>query len=575
MKLFTKMKVKRNWLPRALPLTILMLILLLPTAVDAEDFYIMGRVYSALTLGVGEEVPENPLSSIPPTEIIGKNLVAKVTRNLVKVRVVKESDNSKLGEFLVTNKGGYLINFNKPLPPGMTTFPVRFIVEELVTGSVLLKSDKQELTPGPAANKRFLLIPEDATEIDNDREFAPAVTPPDLYTAIFTRVGKIEVSTEVGGATVFLIDPDSGEATVPSSIATSLYIPEYKNAPFGGNLFIFGAFSKDFYYPTGPHNYYYRIKIKNLTTLTETYMNHPLEKTRYRVDFTTGRVYTAREKLGPDTIEGVSNCYRLTPIAVSNDVFYSFPDLVALWPTGINGGLNGKYQLTLEVVDLPTGGGPYPYPPPAIPGFKPLPNYTSLTLHLDNVAPQAKILRLDPSDSFATPRVYRTSAGTLISEDLIDGTPPGTPLGSFPSDYGGTANPICMILNLQEPIPAFTKYLTFKLTAYHSNGYLRYWFFKYKRNDEDDYNTLLGKTYDCPTPPPPGCTMKDYPGAMINSTQTALTGFQDKFLYIKNARLGPAGGCAYRFVIGASTRTTDGYHYLRYDWSEDLHYVQR
>jgi hypothetical protein len=395
-------------------------------------------------------------------------------------------------------------------------------------------------------------------EIDSGIEYAFCPVP-GKNTAIFTRVGKIEVATEVGGSPYDLIDSD-GLANVPPVVATDLHIPQYQDAPFGGNLFLFGALSKKYYYSGLLHQYYYRIRIdqfqKGIGYVFFKYMDAPLKKTKYTVNFTTGKVDTARVTLGPRTVKGIDNCYAPTPIAVSSDVFWSFPDLLALWPTG---GLNGKYQLTLEVIDLPILGPPVPDPPPLEATFQAV-DQTDLTLCLDNVRPDADILELCCSAG-DTPLVYSPPPDVTGGKDFRT-----TMLGGA-SNYAAVPNPKCSILNLTKTKDC----LAFKLTGYHQNGHLRYWYFKYKRND-GSYHVVIGKKYNGTTD-----LMEDYVSGMpIAYTMTDDHGFQDMYLYLNKDYLGPeSDGCAYRFVIGAATRTTDGYHYLRYDWDEDLHYIQR
>ena len=71
--------------------------------------------------------------------------------------------------------------------------------------------------------------------------------------------------------------------------------------------------------------------------------------------------------------------------------------------------------------------------------------------------------------------------------------------------------------------------------------------------------------------------MVDHPGALVSSAQSSPGGFTNQFLYLDSAHLQPSGtpvsSCAYRFLIQAATRTTDGYHYLRYRQDQDLHFV--
>ncbi len=538
--------IKRNLLPGVLLLATAVVLVILPlaTMVKAAQYHVWGRVYSASPLDEDEECPANPLTGVPAEQIIGNDMYAQIPRNLVKVRVIKENGSQELGSYIVTQDGGYLISFNIP----ETTIAAKFIIEELATSKVLFESEAEELLewkpPVNPPNIRYILLPESLTEIGDGREFAICPVP-GKYTAIFTRVGKIEVATEVGGVTLPQIEPTTGLVNVVTSVAGELHIPPYQDAPLGGNLFIFGAFSSGLYKP-GPGRYY-RIRVDNLDTSTTTYMDDSLVKTKYTVNLLASppTVTTERVALGPATIGGTPNCYELTPLSVGNE-FWSFPDLLALWRTG---GLNGNYRLTLEIVGIPPTD------------FIPVPDYTGLRVHLDNLSPLARILPLY-SGAGDTPRIYTPGPAVPSPDDLLNSM-----LGA-PADYGSIPNPICSILEYTNP----DHHLAFKLNAHHSNGFMRYWHFKFKRND-GNYQTVIGKKYNGTTN-----LMEDYSGVKIPlSGYTSDQGFQDKYLYLNNTQvdLGSPDGCAYRFVIRAATRATDGYHYLRWSGDEDLHYLKK
>lgn len=532
----TQKNINRNSLSWILPLTVLLLISLLSSTSSAADYFVWGRVYCASTLTEDQEEPPNPLTGVPPEQIIGDAMFAVTPRNLVEVKIVRASNGSELGNYIVSHDGGYLVSFNTAASGDIE---VRFIVEELATNETLLQSDPVVLSPWPASNILFLLV-QSLYEVAGDREFAPA-PPTGKYTAVFTRVGNIE---EVD------INDVNGLADDTSA---------YPDSPFGGTLNIFGAFSKDLYSMSPP--VYYRIRIdKYGPPSPPVYMNDALVKTKYTVNFTTGTVDTKSETLGPWTVSGIPNCYLLTPIAVSNNEFWSFPDLVARWNTG---SFNDKYKLTFEVVGLTN---------PA--DFVPIPDSTDLTLQIDNIAPVAQILPLDPTD-YDTPRVY--TPGAVPGEDLTSSL-----LGAFPGNYGGAlVDPTCMILNLESPPD---KYLAFKLTGYHANGYLRHWRFWFERNDKNNA-ILIGKRYDGASN-----SMVDYftnpadptgsVATLIHSNQENEHGFQEMYLYVSNGNLAPSSvsapaSCGYRFVIRAATRTTNGYYYLRWDCDQDIHYLQR
>jgi hypothetical protein len=514
-----------------------------PITAHAADYFVVGRAYSAAPLAPGEPVPTSPLSGATADQVIGDNLIASVPRNLVRVRVLSAADGQEFASYITRQDGGYLASFSAPAGGAS----VRFVVEELATSKQLLYSEPNTVTA--PVSIRYLLLDEVPSEVDGGRDFAPPAPPPAMYTAIFTRVGKIELATEVGGVTQHLIDPATGLANVPASVASELAIPQYEDAPFGGNLYVFGAFSQDLYSIPGVC---YKIRIypdPNDHTVWD-YMDDELVKTRYTVDFTIGTVDTERVSLGPKTVGATTGCYELTPIAASNNVFWSFPDLVALWRTA---GLDGDFELEFEFHGLPI---------PA--DFALIPDFSDVTLRLDNVAPVAVIQPLQAGD-FDTPRVY-TPGPVPPSSDLLPAL-----LGGFPVDYGGAGDPTCLIFSLQPAAPP--KFLAFRLTASHTNSFLRYWSFFFQRNDTQNA-VVFGKRYDGVTN-----SMVDLPGVLVSSAQTSTAGFADRYLYLDSAHLQPSGtpvsSCAYRFLIHAATRTTDGYQYLRYRQDQDLHYVQK
>ncbi|MBN2443137.1 MAG: hypothetical protein JXJ04_17385 [Spirochaetales bacterium] len=525
---------------------LLLSLIIVPFISHAANYYVWGRVYSARLLYEGEAVPNNPLTGVAPEIIIGQeDMVATTERNLVSVTIVKASDNTTLSTSITQNNGIYFNSFSSSDPGPL---PVKIIVTELVNGTNLFQSDSVTIQAYPPVfNIRYILVPEEPHEIGNGRDYPSFPLGTGEYTGIFTRVGKIEL--EHDGTR--LIDTTTGLATVENPIAGYLDVPEYVDSPFGGNLFLFGAFSADLYnYP----NVRYRIRIDNLETGgLPTYVSAPLRKTKYTVNTSTMTVDSVTVTLGPEEVAGVSNCYKLTDLSVSNSEFYSYPDLLAIWPTS---GLNGRHRISIEVGFMPAGTL-----------FIPFADYTSIVINLDNVAPIAAILPI-ASDPVDTPRVY--TPGPLPPVDLSSSY-----VGSFPGDYGGAVNHECMILNMDDTED--DKYLALKLSAYHSNGYegyIRYWNFRYYRND-DKNEILIGKKYDPLTP----SVLTDYfPGIRISTAEDSTSGFLNKYLYLDKSYLLPAGetgcSCAYRFRIAITTRTTNGYQYLRWREDNDYHYIQ-
>jgi hypothetical protein len=461
-----------------------------------------------------------------------------------------------------------------------------------MTGQQLFRSNEDLLRPwgGSATDTNVRLIPivESLVEFGAGGAITEAA-PTDQYTGIFTRVGKIEVVTEVGDSTTRLIDAVSGLATVPPEIADELHTPRYLDAPFGGNLYLFGAFSRSVFEHAGPDGpVFYKIRIDDPTAggTGPVYMTAPLHKTRIEVDFGDGGVDAKRVKVGPSEglhgsppvpttacLEGGEPvCYRLTSPFEGDNVFWTFPDLLALWPTG---SLDGARQLTLEIVGHPGPETAYAFPPDG--------DLTTLRLELENARPEVDIQpffaaepETDTEPEPDGPRVYAPASGTPVTEtDLLPAQ-----LGAD-SDYGDTADPRCEIMNLAEAPNAA---LAFKLTAHHTDpaGYLRWWYFAFRRNDEGPLHVHIGKRYqrDLATAAPGA--MIDYAADQVveDSTMVATDGFQDRYLYLTNSQLQPvddgaSASCGYRFVIRAATRTTDGYHYLHYAWDDDIHYLTR
>jgi len=554
--------IKRKAYPGIILLAILIISILGSTTVQATQYYVWGRVFSAGIIPEGEEAPPNPLSGVTSDHIIGSNMYANAVRNLVKVKVVAAQTGNELGSSIVTYDGGYLVSFSDPADPSID---IKFIVEELATSKILMEGKEITLSKWPATNIYYLLIPESITDIDSDREFATCPVP-GKYTAIFTRVGKIEVATEVGGSTQFLISPTTGLVNVPQKVAGDLGIHPYQDAPLGGNLYMFGAFSQKLYSMSG---IYYRIKIEECnddfsTTLSTQYMSDPLVKTKYTVNLSTLTVNTDRVTLGPKTVGTTDNCYELTPLSSGSgsiQEFWSFPDLLALWRTGAR---SGNYRVSIELIGLVPSTD-----------YHPITNYSNLQIKLDNIRPVAQIQPFvsppSPAGSspdtlmeYDSPYLYTPGPAVPAIYNLIS-----TMLGAE-TDYGPGVNPICAIMDFTTA----TQHLAFKLTAYHANGYMRHWYFTFKRNNTG-YSNIIGKYYDKTVST---TDLQDYSGLKITTcTRSETEGFQDKYIYLNPTHLdlGLSDGCGYRFVIKAATRTTDGYNYLYWSSDEDIHYLKR
>ncbi len=289
---------------------VLALALAAAPAAQAEIYHVYGQVYASAQALPGTAAPYDPLQKYKNRVVReSEDLYAVAPKSMTRVSLFDAAGQAVKPAFVAVNDGWYHFSFQH----AGSSRKVRFAVHDAATGEQLLRSG--EMTVAEGHNLRFLLVPASPYPAGRPR---PS---PDADTALFTRVGKIEVD---------LIDRQSGLVTVkPPSRARKLAIPTYQQAPFGGNLFLFGAFSKRFYPgESGGREYCYQILIDGKA------LADPLYKTRYTVNTSSGVVTAKSVKLGPHGFGLLANCYRLTPMSEPGNVFWSFPDLLAIWRTG-------------------------------------------------------------------------------------------------------------------------------------------------------------------------------------------------------------------------------------------------
>jgi hypothetical protein len=150
---------------------------------------------------------------------------------------------------------------------------------------------------------------------------------------IFTSVGKIPVTEIVQDS----LNPSYGLAVVSVTAANDFSIPQYKDSPFGGSLWIRGLFGS-----TDPVDYYQVFATPEGSTESIP-IDDPLSKVRYTIH-PDGTVTHTTEHLGPQTIGGVPNLYEL-----NKEGYWSHEDLRIIWNTT---GLNGRYHLTYQAYML-------------------------------------------------------------------------------------------------------------------------------------------------------------------------------------------------------------------------------
>jgi hypothetical protein len=363
-----------------------------------EMFLVTGTVYSAQRLAPGDPAPVTPFkdpqlvqdpNSPPHHRVVhskfvgGENLFPVNPKGMVQVSLEDAGSGARLVETLTFN-GVFWLEFSAPLqilaPPGnvvprpvvvgspprrVTERSVRFVVRDAATGELLLRSRPVPIWAG--ANERFLLVESEPTEIGNR---TPPLSGGDF---LFTRVGKIESD---------LIGLD-GRANVPPARAAQLHLPAFADAPFGGVLYFFGAFGSQYY--DGSHCYQLLIDKQPLTS--------PLTKTRYETAPGAAKVKAEVRHLEDAQGWGVDHCYQLTPMGQAG-VFWSFPDLLAVWPTtGLASAVDKSIEVKLHE-KCPPGSSPQQCPngksvevtldPGFLIGGDPNRDLTKLVLDVDN-----------------------------------------------------------------------------------------------------------------------------------------------------------------------------------------------
>lgn len=135
---------------------------------------------------------------------------------------------------------------------------------------------------------------------------------------LFSNIGKIPTS-EISQSGV-----SAGLANVRSTVASALQIYPYKDAPFGGNLWLHGLFGS-----SDSVIRYYRLYAAKWNGSTPpaagdfTPISDPLSKIRYTVN-SSGTVSATLESIGPDS----NGLYRRT-----DSGYWSHPDLLMIWNT--------------------------------------------------------------------------------------------------------------------------------------------------------------------------------------------------------------------------------------------------
>lgn len=457
-----------------------------------NDYDVFGCTWAAVARAPEEPYPPtNPLASAPDDEVVVKDTaIATHPLAMTRVSVLDASTNAVLAS---PAYGAPFADYDIRFSNSAASKSVVFEISRLDTGDVLYRSPPVTLAKGD--NWRHVLVPGEGAGM------SAIPFPSAANTGVFTRVGFVELAN---------ID-SKGFAEFPGAAA------RWRDAPFGGGLKLFGAFTQNFYPSTGPGNYCYKIKLTPPSG-PATYLSDPLYKTRYVVK-NDGHVQSQSVFLGPTTVGSVNNCYRLTPLSASPEpsdpagsiaVFWSFPDLLGNWNTA---GRNGFYRARLELYTAATGA------------LYPLINNDNLTaeLYLDNT----------PID---------------LTFDQLTAAGGGEPASNLLVDK-------CAIVSLMNG-----RTLTVDFTASHATGFMSAYALSARSNSGVTVWSEAG-AYTAPS------WSGSRPPAFVGRPASASP-------FTKTAADFSAGPCAYVLDLWAWTRTTNGYARINHRHKQLFYYIQ-
>ena len=324
---------------------------------------------------------------------------------------------------------------------------------------------------------------------------------------IFTSIGDIPTSeiTQTSGS------PSIGLANVSQQIHNDLGVELYKDAPFGGRLWLHGLFGDQ-----DPVDYYQILVARwpDNNTQPDPADFVPLTDTLTKVKYTRQSDNTIKYEyinLGPQTVGSTANVYQLT-----RDGWWSHIDLRMIWNTTL--WPNGKYTLIAKSYQQ----------------YYSFPWY--YLVPLTNVDSQELILIVDNSPVEAEIHSVRYTSTNPNYNPITDGLIPE-----------------CGIIKLA----GIQENLRFTIAASHPNGYLRDYTLRalYGKNKNGGliaYDQYAG-VHDVPPPFWPGLTEQEL------TPRHPSVDWQP---------------CAYEFRLGVWGRTTDGKNYIKYSEFSDHYYIQ-
>jgi hypothetical protein len=381
--------------------------------------------------------------------LISDNALSGSPRPFVHVRVFDADTLEPLGEVDSDVDGRFSVTFDKP-----ETYTPRITcrVLQMLQNPDTLAIEAQVLAPAregintfsgvPRYFLTFLKVVADDSLAYGDMSADAGLGGDPGVGLVFTRVGKTETqfirqnTTPTGGLADFTSDPGR---------AAELGVPAFRDAPFGGQLFLYGEFGPCSA-PPGRIDYY-RVKIRRVDPAPGPwrFWSQPLHKTRTLV--TTAPTLSIVHQIVPvgpfsGTLGGgaVDDLYWVNRNQVGGAVstFYSFPDLRILWSTGGWPDGDGLYEIGLEYYVYDSGDVDHPVVHQlASPGciHSPAAPVGQLYLRVNNQPVDLKLEGL-----------FLKSAAGYLGRDPVTGAPIDVPSTAGALNFATTG--LCEILEL-------------------------------------------------------------------------------------------------------------------------------
>ncbi len=332
------------------------LLLGLAPAAGAIEYWVSGQVLQVSAESAEDEtVPDAGLDGVP--------------RPWVRVRLFDLDTETLLGEVNSDENGQFTVRYDRALGSAPNVeCRVVYLVEDpdtSLTEAFVLRPAREGINSFSAVDRFFLstkvkILADESLAYGSMDEEAGLSGSPGLG-AIITRVGKVEIqfieqeTTAVGGLADFSSDP---------SAPGSLGVPDFRKAPFGGHVDVFGEVGPpSATCASGNQVDYYRVLMRKPGESTWRVFKQPLIKTKTIVSTTLPlTILHQRGPVGPVTESGgvIDGLYWVNRNDLTSSpgtyVVYSFPDLRMAWKThkrldpgdATSGPANGLYEIRFE-----------------------------------------------------------------------------------------------------------------------------------------------------------------------------------------------------------------------------------